>query len=150
MSPRNPLHLLRDACGTMAIETAIVAPVLALLAIGVFEVGTLVSRQQELQSAASEAEGIILAASAGGGTDSTTIEEVIEHSLNLDPDQVTLEERFRCDAADTLVEDGTACDTNRPIYQYVVLHVTDTYTPVWTWFGSKPYTYDVERTVQVR
>lgn len=150
MTPRNPLLLLRDACGTMAIETAIVAPVLALMAIGVFEVGTLVSRQQELQSSASEAEGIILAAAEGTGTDSATIEEVIEHSLRLEPDQVTLEERFRCDAAATLTEDSATCDTERPIYQYVVLNVTDTYTPVWTWFGSEPYTYNVERTVQVR
>ena len=54
----------RDRRGTMAIETTIVAPVLALMAIGSFEVGSMVSRQQELQSAASEAESIILAASA--------------------------------------------------------------------------------------
>jgi hypothetical protein len=142
--------LLRDVCGTMAIETAIVAPVLALMAIGVFEVGTLVSRQQELQSSASEAEGIILAAAAGAGTNSAKIEEVIEHSLNLDPEQVTLTQRFRCDAAETLTADAAGCDDERPIYQYVVLHVTDTYTPVWTWFGSKPHTYNVERTVQVQ
>jgi Flp pilus assembly protein TadG len=65
MTPRGfLLSLRRDARGTMAIETAIVAPVLALMAIGSFEVGSMVSRQQELQSAASEAESIILAASA--------------------------------------------------------------------------------------
>jgi Flp pilus assembly protein TadG len=150
MTPRSLIHLLRDASGTMAIETAIVAPVLAMMAIGVFEVGTLVSRQQELQSSASEAEGIILAAAAGASTDSAKIEEIIEHSLNLGPDQVTLEERFRCDAAETMTDDETTCDAEKPVYRYVLLQVTDTYTPVWTWFGSKPHTYNVERTVQVR
>lgn len=150
MTLRRPIHLLRDVCGTMAIETAVVAPVLALMAIGVFEAGTLVSRQQELQSSASEAEGIILAAAAGAGTDSAKIEQVIEHSLSLDPDQVSLEQRFRCDMAETMTDDGTACDPERPIYRYVVLHVTDTYTPVWTWFGMKPHTYNIERTVQVQ
>ncbi|MXP42322.1 pilus assembly protein [Altererythrobacter soli] len=150
MTLRSPLQLLRDVCGTMAIETAVVAPVLAVMAIGVFEVGTLVSRQQELQSSASEAEGIILAAAAGAGTDSAKIEQVIEHSLNLDPDQVSLEQRFRCDTAETMTDDSTTCDTERPIYRYVVLHVTDTYAPVWTWFGMEPHTYDVERTVQVQ
>ena len=55
--------LLRDARGSMAIETAIVAPVLAMLSVGGFEVSAMVARQTELQSAASEAEGIALAAS---------------------------------------------------------------------------------------
>ena len=87
--------VLRDECGAMAIETVIVAPVLVLMALGAFEVGSVVSRQQELQSAASEAEGIILAASGGTGADSAQIEAVIEDSLGLSETQVTLQQRFR-------------------------------------------------------
>ena len=103
--------------GAMAVETAIVAPVLALMSIGTFEVGTMVSRQQELQSAASEAESIILAAAAGTGTESTQIELVIEESMGLDPDQVILEQRFRCGSAEgELIEDPEpkkSCSTLR-------------------------------------
>ncbi|OZA93393.1 MAG: hypothetical protein B7X57_05165 [Erythrobacter sp. 34-65-8] len=47
---------LRDRRGSIAIETALVAPVLAVLALGSFEVGSLVSRQHELQTAAAEGE----------------------------------------------------------------------------------------------
>lgn len=135
----------------MAIETAIVAPVLALMAIGTFEAGMMVSRQQELQSSASEAESIILAAAAGTGTDSATIEAVIEDSLGLSDEQVTLEQRFRCNTAETLVTAASECDAKQPIYQYVNLQVSDTYTPVWVSFGMfSPFVYNVERTVQVK
>lgn len=144
-------HLVRDTGGTMAIETAMVAPLLALMALGTFEVGSLVSRQQELQSSASEAEGIILAAAGGTGTDSNKIEEIVEHSLNLSDDQVILQQRFRCNTAETLTADASTCDTSQAVYQYVILQVTDTYTPVWTSFGvGTPFTYAVNRTIQVR
>ena len=54
-------YLRRDARGSVAIETAIVAPVLVLLALGTFDVSQMVSRQDDLQSAAAEAEAIVQA-----------------------------------------------------------------------------------------
>ena len=146
------VRLLRCKRGAMAIETALVAPVLALLSIGTFEVGTMVSRQQELQSAASEAEGIILAAAATpGGAASDDIEAIIQESMNLDDEQVELTQRFRCNSEDALISDGSGCDATRPIYRYVRLVLTDTYTPVWVNFGvGGPVDYNVERTVLVR
>ena len=144
-------HLLRDERGAMAIETVVVAPVLLLMALGTFEVGSMVSRQQELQSAAAEAEGIILAAATGSGTDSAVIESVIETSLGLSSDQVTLEQRFRCNTATELSSSGASCSTDEPIYQYVLLAVTDDYTPVWSRFGvGSPISYNVRRTIQVQ
>lgn len=154
---RRLLHCLRlNKRGTMAIETAIVAPLLALMALGTFEVGSLVSRQQELQSSASEAEGIILAAVASSTSTSSdsfkdTVKEVIKTSLGLSSDQVSLQYRFRCNAATTLTTDASACDDKEPIYTYVLLTVTDTYAPVWTNFGvGSPFNYRVERTVLIQ
>jgi Flp pilus assembly protein TadG len=144
-------RLRRDARGAMAIETAVVAPVLVLMSIGTFEVGTIVSRQQELQSSAAEAESIILAAAAGTGTDSATMEEVIEESLGLDADQVTLEQRFRCNVATTLTDEAADCDASQPIAQYVLLTVNDSYDPVWTRYGiAEGFDYNVTRTIQVQ
>jgi Flp pilus assembly protein TadG len=143
--------LLRDQFGAMAVETALVAPVLAVMALGTFEVGSVVSRQQELQSAASEAEGIILAAAGGPGATSTQIESVIETSLGLEGDQVTLAQRFRCDTASSLVTSRTTCPTDQPIYEYVRVDITDSYTPVWTSFGvGSAINYNISRTVQVQ
>ena len=141
--------LLRDECGAMAIETVIVAPLLVLMALGAFEVGSVVSRQQELQSAATEAESVILAASTSEtGADSDEIEAVIEDSVDA---QVTLQQRFRCNTDNNLVADASGCSVDDPIYQYVLLQVTDTYTPVWTKYGvGSPINYSISRTVQVQ
>ena len=145
-------RLLRDTCGAMAIETVIVAPVLAAMSLGTFEVGTLVSRQQELQSAASEAEGIILAVSASEiATPAADIEEVIEDSLNLDPNQVTLQQKFRCNDSTSLADNADACDSTEPIYVYVDLTLTDSYAPVWVNYGiGHGFDYEVTRTVMVQ
>lgn len=148
-------RLLLCERGAMAIETALVAPVLAIMSIGTFEVGTMVSRQQELQSAASEVESIILAAATGTGAASDDIEAVIEDSLNPSnsrPDlEVSLEQRFRCHDVDALVLDGTGCDTTKPIYRYVRLEISDRYTPVWVdWGVGSAFDYDVVRTIMVK
>lgn len=151
MPGRALLSVLRDRRGTMAIETAVVAPMLIVMALGTFEVGSMVSRQQELQSAASEAEAIILAAAAGTGTESDDIEAVIEDSLGLDTDQVTLEQRFRCNDATSLSLDATGCDEDEPVFQYVLLEITDQYVPMYSSFGvGSTINYNVERTIQVK
>ena len=149
-TPAFATRLLRCARGAFAIETALVAPLLALMSIGTFEVGTMVSRQQEQQSAASEAESIILAAAGGTGTDSDVIEEVIETSMGLAANQVTLEQRFRCGStAGAPVEDATDCEIE-PVYRYVRLEMSDSYTPVWANFGvGSSFDYNVQRTIMV-
>jgi Flp pilus assembly protein TadG len=135
----------------MAVETALVAPVLALLALGTFDVSRMVSKQEDLQSGAGEATQIVLAAANGDGVSSDTLKGIIESSLDLGDDQVTLVPKFRCDAAPTLVNSAAACtDASKPVYQYVQMTLTDSYTPLWTNFGvGHTINYSVVRTVQI-
>lgn len=143
-------RLRRDRKGSMAIEVAFVVPVLATIAIGVFEVGAIVSRQQELQSAASEAEAIVLAALGGTGSDSGQIEDVLEESLGLRDNQFTINQRFRCDVSDQMQTAADSCDASEPIYRYVQIQVTDSYEPVWSKFGiGEGINYSLTRTIQV-
>lgn len=144
------LGVLRARAGSMAVETALVAPVLALFAVGTFQVGSLISRQQELQSGASQAEGIILAAANGTGTNSNDIKNVIKNSLGLQDNQVSLQLRYRCGTAPGLTTDASSCPSGTQVYQYILLTLTDTYTPAWAQFGvGGPYQYNVTRTIQV-
>ena len=141
-------RLLACGCGAMAVETAIVAPVLALMSIGIFEVGTMVSRQQELQSAASEAEAIVMAAAASGGVESDDIKEIIVRSMGLKPAQIDLARRFRCgDGA--LILDATACEER--VTEYVMVNLEDSYTPIWANYGvGSEFDYVVDRTIMVK
>lgn len=144
-------RLLADFAGSMTIEMAAVAPVLVLMSIGTFEVSSMVSRQQELQSAASEGETIALAAAASAATTPlTTIEDIIEESMDLADDQVTITRFYRCNDDAALVSSDTACATDAVVTEYMKLELTDRYEPIWTQFGiGSAFDYDVDRMVQL-
>ncbi|MXO74080.1 pilus assembly protein [Altererythrobacter aerius] len=132
------------------IETALVAPVLAMMAVGAFEMGTMVQKQQELQSAASEAEAIVLAAAAGDGVSSTKLKELLATSTGIAPADIVLEAKWRCGNASTFVDSSTACSSGQQVYAFVQTTFKGRYTPTWTSFGlGTPFNYNVVRTVQV-
>lgn len=151
---RRVFSRLRDCRrGVMAIESVIVAPVLILMALGAFQAGSMVSRQQELQSGATDVAAIILATaqSNGNGVSSADIKTVVMSSLNLTDSQVTLLQRYRCGNATTMTDDADSCASGVQRYEYVLIQLSDTYTPVWAKYGmGSPFTYTVNRTVQIR
>lgn len=139
---------MHDSCGSMAIETAIVAPVLVLLALGTFEASTLVSRQHELQSGAAEGEIIAMAAAQGATTNVDEIRTILADSLSLPADKVKVERLYRCDDGATQVSTPTDCASEAVITSYVKILIEDTYTPLWTQFGvGGPVDLAVERMV---
>jgi Flp pilus assembly protein TadG len=148
------LSQLRDHTrGTVVIETAIVAPVLILLALGSFDASRMVARQNELQSAAAEAEAI---AQASVPTDSAARDElrdVLKASIDpngTDPDDdVTVVDIYRCggDANYVTVNNCANPDT---VSTFVKITLTDTYTPQWTSFGiGSRVNYNIVRMVQI-
>jgi Flp pilus assembly protein TadG len=141
--------LIRCARGTAVIETAFVAPILAIMAVGTFEMGTMVQKQQELQSAASEAEAIILAAAAGSGVTSTKLKSMLSTSTGIPQDKIILAPKYRCGNTATLVDSNT-CPSGQRAYEFVQTTFKANYTPTWTKFGlGSAFEYTVTRTVQV-
>ena len=69
--------LVRDDRGSMAIETAFVAPVLLLLSLGGFEVSQMVAGQTELQSAAAEAAAVVRAVAPETTGERNTVRSII-------------------------------------------------------------------------
>ncbi|GMN01422.1 TadE/TadG family type IV pilus assembly protein [Erythrobacter sp. MTPC3] len=141
---------LADISGSIAIETAIVAPVLMIMTLGTFEVGTIVARQHELQSAANEAEIIILATNRGATVEISEIKEIIRSSVDLTSEQVTVEREFRCNQSNGKTKNKGNCPTTATISEYLTVRVKDRYTPVWTSFGvGSTINFAVNRTVQI-
>lgn len=139
-----------DARGTMAVETAIVAPVMILLAIGSFQVSSMVARKTELQGAAAEAAAIALAAPPEDSADLTPVKAVIMEATGLGEEEVTLSMAYRCDAEETRRASSAGCNPDRPIWTYMMVSLQDTYTPIWTRLGiGAPITLSVDRAVQV-
>jgi Flp pilus assembly protein TadG len=144
------LRLRRDVRGTAVVETAIVAPVLACLALGGYDVSRMVARQHELQAGAADAEQIVLAAASGSATETTTIQAVLANTLNIpnDADHIQVVKVYRCGTAETI--SSTTCSSGSYQSTYVQVTFLDSYTPVWTNFGlGDPIDYHVERLIQV-
>jgi Flp pilus assembly protein TadG len=156
---RRALRLRSDSKGAVAIETALVAPLLILMSVGGFEISEMVARQHELQGGASEATAVALAANQGTETDVNTLKELLVSSLDVSANDVTVTKIFRCDADNTYVALASDCDgandegrkaRRKQVSTYVRIEITDTYTPTWSKIGvSGPLTYEVERTIQL-
>lgn len=142
--------LVRDCRGSAVIETAFVAPLLLLLALGGVETGTMVARQSELQSAAAEAASIVRASPPETAEQRTTVHDVIKVSANLRDEDVAITQQFRCGTDDEYIDDKTICENGVKVSTYLRIVITTTYSPTWTQFGiGSDVDYRVERMVQI-
>lgn len=142
--------LLRDARGSMAIETAFVVPILVMLSVGAFEASSMIARQTELQTAADEAAQIALVSPPNEAAEQTKLVEVIQASTGLTTQQVSVARKYRCSTDEALVDDATTCDEDEPVTGYVQIDMTDSYEPIWTEIGiGSGIDYNVTRTVLV-
>ena len=139
-----------NSCGSVVIETAIVAPVLVVLSLGTFDVSRMVARQHELQNGATDLEGIVLAVAKGSGTNEATIRNALASSLNLPLSKVTVVKVYRCGSNTSTVAANSSCSDPTNISVYVKVTLNDSYTPLWTQFGvGSQLNYNLVRTVQV-
>ena len=148
------LSQLRDQTrGSVVIETAIVAPVLLLLSLGTFDAGRMVARQNELQSAAAEAEAIVQASVPTDSAARSELRTALLASANPNSSHpsttVTVAEIYRCSTGADFVT-ANSCTDAAQMSTFIRITLTDTYTPEWTSFGiGGPVTYNVVRTVQI-
>ena len=144
-------HLLADQSGAMAIETALVAPILLVLSLGGVEAGSMVARQSELQSAAAEALNIVQAAPPEDAGDRTAVRDVLMASTGItDDEDVAVVEIWRCGTASGFERSNAANCGSSAVSTYIEITLEETYTPTWTAFGiGSPVTYNVVRQVQI-
>lgn len=143
-------RLRRDSQGTMAVETALVVPALALMSVGSFQVSAMVARQSELQSAAAEAGQIAIASPPDTDVKRTMLKQIIMASTGLPTSKVTLTMKYRCGATVALQTNNNCANASDKVSVYVEIYMTDTYTPLWNDFGvGSPMTYRVTRRVML-
>ena len=124
-------QFLRDEEGAIAIETAIVVPVLFLMALGGIDYGSMLARQLELQNAMAEASQIALAAAPTDAAARQAVKEVLQTSTGLDTDHVSIVERYRCGTTDAYVADSDLCGTD-PYSRFIQIEIIEHYEPVWS------------------
>lgn len=140
--------LRRNERGAVAIETAIVTPVLLLMSLAAFETSMMYARQMDLQNAAAEASQIALAAAPTDAVARATVKGVIVASTGVADEDVRVLERYRCDVQDDYVTDSAECTGHYA--RFIRIEIEDTYTPSWSKITSlSPLNYNVVRMVQV-
>lgn len=143
-------RLLRDSRGAVVIETAVVAPALALMGIGAFQVSQIVARQHEMQTGAADAAAMALAGWSDDDAQVAALKGVIQRTIDLDADQVTIARKYRCGITDDYVDDKATCLEGEVVASYLQIDLSDTYTPLWTEFGvGEAVDFKVERTVLI-
>ncbi len=143
-------RLQRDQSGSILVESAFIMPTLAMMSIGTYQVSAMVARQSELQSAVAEAAQIALASKPDQASERTAIQNVIMTSTGLPANKVTVANKFRCGAATTVLDSSSTCATGVTVITYLLISVSDTYTPFWTDFGvANPVQFRVNRMVIV-
>ncbi|MBV1689358.1 pilus assembly protein [Novosphingobium sp. G106] len=134
----------------MAIETALVAPMVILLALSSADFSKIISRQQELQSAMGQVEGIALASNSGATTDTATLKTLLMQSLSLPSSNVVVEKLYRCGTNATLVADSTSCSSSDVVSSYIKVTLLDSYNPIWQRVSKiGTWNFSVQRTVQL-
>jgi len=142
--------LRSDDRGSMAIETAIVAPVLILLAFGSFQISSMVARQTELQTAAAEAVAVALASPPKDDVDLARLKDILKASTGLGDSDVNVAFSYRCENATAHTDNPDDCNTEAPMWSYVDVSLDTDYVPIWTNLGiGSAINLKVSRTVQV-
>ena len=136
--------------GTMLIETAFVAPVLIMLAVGTFEASAMVSRQSELQSAAEQAVEIALAVVPDTQAERDAIKTEIMNSTGLGDARVKVDPMYRCGTGDLVTGSTPPTCSEDSLNTFISIDLTAEYQPVWTsWGFGKSFEYHVNRSVQI-
>lgn len=151
MSIRSRLcDIWRDSGGAVAVEAALIGPVLVLLGIASFQVSQMIARQAELQSAAAEAAAIALAAEPDTQDERDTVAEIISESTGLDEEQVTLTAMFRCGNTEALATSTDDCGTAK-VSRYIKIDLTQSYQPIWAEYGvGDPISFNITRYVMFK
>lgn len=143
-------HLTGSGDGSVVIEFAFIAPLLALLGLGTVDVTRMVARRTQLQAAMSESVQIVLAASPDNDSKVSALKTVLSSTTGVSTDNITVATVYRCGVDTTYVSLPGYCPVTGEIAKYLRLTVTDTFTPLWTNFGiGAPIRSTMQRTVQI-
>ena len=174
MTMRRHLRLLADQDGTAVIELALVAPVLALCAIGVIDLSNAYGRKLALEQGAQRAIEKVMQTTEVDTVENTLKTEAVcqvngmtNGTCNTSPittSNVTVTYRLECvngttisstqSTTDSTTFDAFTCNSGEREQKYMEVKVTDKYSPMFpihfAGFTSSDGTYHLSATAGVR
>lgn len=148
---RRGREFARDCSGNVATEFALVLPVTALLLAGLVEFGVAVNSGTSLENGARAGAQFAMEQ----GLDAPGIQAVVANASNVDPDPdyLTVEAQAFWECSDswgTKVPSDTDCGDGVPLANFIEVHVTYNYEPIFPFLQSlTPAQIDAAATVRV-
>ncbi len=155
-------QLSRDRRGASVIELAMVAPVLAMMVMGVTDISNAYGRKLQIEQAAQRAiEKVMQTTGENTPEDTIKVEAMCQfngvdaetgdcNTAPLTADDITVEYTLTCDTTDT--EYNLDCAPGEVEVRYITATVTTTYTPLFPvhWGTDTDGTYHLSVTAGVR
>ena len=120
---------LSDERGVAVIELAFTVPVLALLALGAFDVSRMLSTQMDYQQSAAEVASLAIARPPQ--SDTTYLKTAAVSASGLAASDVTVTTSLTCNGTVS----NSACASGQEQARYVTITLNGEYAPMWTHFG---------------
>lgn len=120
--------LKRDQRGVVTIELALIAPMLALMTIGIVDLSNAFGRKLALEQAAQRAIEKVMQTSTTD-TVEATIKAEASQQANVPVANVTVTYRLECDAV-VNTDYSAKCTGTQKEARYLLVMVTDKYTPM--------------------
>ena len=121
-------RLRRNERGAVLIELALVAPMLAMLTIGMIDLSNAFGSKLALEQAAHRAIEKIMNTTADSTVEATLQEEAAEQA-DVSTSNVTVQFRRECDGTETQADE---CATGQVMSQWISVEVSDTYEPMFS------------------
>ena len=138
-----------DQRGAAVVELAVVAPMIALLIVGIVDLSNGFSKKLKIEQAAQRSIEKIMNTSASDTIENTLAAEAADQA-DVPLDNVTVTYRLECDGVVTEAEE---CPEDQQSSQWISVKVTDKYEPMFArHFGgiNGDGTYHLEATAGVR
>jgi Flp pilus assembly protein TadG len=116
----------RDQRGAAVVELAVVAPMIALLTVGIVDLSNGFSKKLKIEQASQRAIEKIMNTSASDTIEATLAAEAAAQG-DVPIDQVQVSYRLECDGTQT---DALECPEDQESTQWVSVTVTDSYEPM--------------------
>ena len=120
--------LARDNRGTAVVELAVVAPMIALLTVGIVDMSNGFSRKLKIEQAAQRSIEKIMNTSASDTIENTLAAEAADQA-DVPLANVTVTYRLECDGAAT---DAAECTEDQVTSQWITVTVVDQYEPLFS------------------
>lgn len=120
--------LIRDDRGAAVIELALIAPILALMTMGIVDVSQAFNRKLTLEQAAQRAIEKVMQ-TTGNTTPEGTIKEEAAAQGDVSEDDVTVTYRLECDG-EVQADFNTECSPGQKTARWLMVTVAGTYEPM--------------------